>query len=142
MAPSFPTIRRVGAIVLVWAVATLAGCGLVPFPGGEGSASPEPGDPPAPPALVTSPRAVAVAAISAWGRGDARGIDPIATSRAATILDRPFPEPPPSFINCSPDVVVAGATSCYFAANDLMVVVVTLPGARGEWKVISVRFRP
>lgn len=135
-------MRRLGLIALVATMTTLAGCGWVPLPGGEGSASPEPPDAPAPAALVASPRAAATAAISAWRRDDARSIDLISTARAATILDRPFPEPPPSLINCSADVVVAQAVACYFSAKNLTVVVVTLAEARARWKVISVRFRP
>ena len=134
--------RLPGAIAAAGTAAALSGCGLLPWPGGEGTTSLEPRDPRPPDTLVESPSAVAQAAVTAWGRDDAARLDLISTNGVERLLHRRFPEPAPSFINCSPDVVVAGAVSCLFWTEAHMIVLVSVPSDAGGWRVVSVRFRP
>ena len=118
-------------------------CSYLPLPGGEGNATVEPGGDPAPAAhLVASPRAAAHAAVDAWKHDDMTTMDRVSTAGATRIIARPYPDPAPRFVNCSPDVVIAEAIACYFWTREQMVVVVSVPTRSDRWEVVSIRFRP
>ena len=135
-------IGRVPSTVagLLFVIVLIGACGI-PFPGGEGSSSPEERERPPPLEDSRSAEDVGRAIVEAWGRGDRERVDALSETEAEdALLKRPFPSPAPELVNCRESTRGAGEMTCLFTTDGRTFELRTLRGDEDRWRVRSVKF--
>lgn len=139
-APVRGPLRRPAVVGTFAAAVLLPACGL-PFPGGEGSASPEEREPRPPEGVSASAETVANAVVDAWRTNDRRRADALTETEAENqLLKRPYPSDDPKLVNCRVAHRGAADETCLFVVDNRTFELRAIRGDDGRWTIRSVKF--